>query len=109
MAGFGSSRLFLGHDLVEGAERLSIEPFQDGPPGSIDHLLARLHGGTDKADNDTRGKQFEHVCQWIVEYIPEFADELDQVWPWQDWPGSSGERDCGIDLVARHRDGSLWA
>jgi predicted helicase len=83
--------------------------FEDGPKGSLDHLLARLHGGIEKADNDTRGKQFEHICQWILEYVPEFADELEQVWSWADWPGCNGERDCGIDLVARHKDGSLWA
>src|SRR5262245_10123890 len=86
--------------------------FEDGPRGSPDHLLARLHGGVEKADNPDnhiRGKQFEHVCHWILEFVPEFADELEEVVPWPEWSGNMGEDDCGVDLVARHKDGTLWA
>ena len=37
------------------------------------------------------------------------AAKVEKVWLWEEWPGRGGRRDAGIDLVARDRDGGLWA
>ena len=32
------------------------------------------------------------------------------MWLWKDWPGRwYPKKEAGIDLVAEHRDGTLWA
>ena len=55
-----------------------------------------------------RGIQFERLCRWLLVSAPEYRHLLEEVWLWNDWPGRRG-RDTGIDLVARARDGGLWA
>ena len=54
------------------------------------------------------GKEFERLCQWILETHPLYKDKLEQVWMWDDWPDKWG-RDCGIDLIARDINGKIWA
>jgi predicted helicase len=44
-----------------------------------------------------------------LENAPEYAAKVEKVWFWHEWPGRGGRRDAGIDLVARERDGGLWA
>jgi predicted helicase len=56
-----------------------------------------------------RGRGFERLCRWILENAPEYAAKVEKVWFWHEWPGRGGRRDAGIDLVARERDGGLWA
>jgi predicted helicase len=60
------------------------------------------------ADPRKRGEQFEHFVKWFLKTDPEWLTQVDQVWLWDDWPGNWG-RDCGIDLVFRHRNGENWA
>jgi superfamily II DNA or RNA helicase len=60
------------------------------------------------SDSQQRGKQFEHFVKWFLTTAPDWAKEVDQVWLWDDWPGRWG-RDCGIDLVFRHKNGQNWA
>ena len=55
-----------------------------------------------------RGRQFERACKWFLETDPRYVGRLEEVWLWDDWPGKWG-RDCGIDLVARDRNGRIWA
>ena len=59
-------------------------------------------------DEHARGKQFERICKWFLETDARFVARLEEVWLWDDWPGKWGP-DCGIDLVARDRDGKTWA
>jgi superfamily II DNA or RNA helicase len=59
-------------------------------------------------DPGIRGLEFERVCKWFLENDPVYAAQLERVWLWKDWPDRWG-RDAGIDLVARARDGQLWA
>src|SRR5205807_2563557 len=64
-----------------------------------DRLLSSLRSG---------GKDFERVCKWLLENVPEYRTQLKQVWLWDEWPGRTG-RDIGIDLVVQDRVGGLWA
>jgi predicted helicase len=54
------------------------------------------------------GKQFEVLCKWILETDPTYANMLEKVWLWDDWPGNWGI-DKGTDLVAQDTDGRIWA
>jgi superfamily II DNA or RNA helicase len=60
------------------------------------------------ADAGKRGKQFEHFIKWFLKNDPEWATQVDQVWLWDEYPDSWG-RDCGIDLVFKHKNGENWA
>ena len=60
------------------------------------------------SDAGKRGKQFEHFIKWFLKNDPEWATQVDQVWLWEEYPHSWG-RDCGIDLVFKHKNGENWA
>ncbi len=59
-----------------------------------------------------KGQWFENLFARLARNEPEF--ELDGIWRWADWPererltGLSGQ-DVGVDLVAKHRDGTWIA
>ena len=59
-------------------------------------------------DSNQRGKQFEHFVKWFLENDPQWSTQVDEVWLWDEYPDSWG-RDCGIDLVFRHKNGENWA
>ena len=54
------------------------------------------------------GKEFEHLCRWILRTHPLYRSKLKKVWLWDDWPSRWG-RDCGIDLIAEDVNGKIWA
>jgi superfamily II DNA or RNA helicase len=61
-------------------------------------------------DDNVRGEQFERICKWYLEHDPVYAGQLTRVWLWRYWPGRwYPKKEAGIDLVAEHRDGTLWA
>ena len=70
--------------------------------------LASLLAALDEGER-VRGRGFEKLCRWVLETAPEYAAKIEKVWLWDEWPGGSGSRDAGIDLVVRDRDGGLWA
>ncbi|MHB8449306.1 MAG: DEAD/DEAH box helicase [Mycobacteriales bacterium] len=55
-----------------------------------------------------RGRAFERICQWYLRNDPVYAQQLRNIWVWDEWPGRFGP-DAGIDLVAETHDGGLWA
>ena len=59
-------------------------------------------------DAGKRGKQFEHFVKWFLKNDPEWSTQVDEVWLWDEYPNSWG-RDCGIDLVFKHKNGENWA
>lgn len=59
-------------------------------------------------DSGKRGKQFEYFVKWFLENDPQWSTQVDQVWLWDEYPNSWG-RDCGIDLVFKHKNGENWA
>ena len=71
--------------------------------GTLDRLLESL-----AAETSQRGREFEQVCKWFLENDPVYRTQVEKVWLWKDWPGRWGP-DAGIDLVARDRQGHLWA
>ena len=70
---------------------------------SFDQLLERL-----PSDPNAKGKAFEQVCKWFLQTDPAYANELSNVWTWDEWPQRWGP-DIGIDLVAETHEGNLWA
>jgi superfamily II DNA or RNA helicase len=59
-------------------------------------------------DPGKRGRQFEHFVKWFLTTDPEWSTQVAKVWLWEEWAGRWG-RDCGIDLVFEHRNGTTWA
>lgn len=51
----------------------------------LDRLLASLRPGGD----------FERVCKWALENVPEYRQRLRQVWLWDEWPGRWGRDAAG--------------
>src|SRR5699024_12671832 len=57
-----------------------------------------------------QGTAFEDLMVRYLELDQLYAQQFDQVWRWQDWPGRHGRTDTGIDLVAQERaTGALTA
>ncbi|MDC0274316.1 DEAD/DEAH box helicase family protein, partial [Planctomycetaceae bacterium] len=61
------------------------------------------------ADGTEFGFDFEWLCKWYLQHAPEYQHTLEQVWLWKEWPDRWTEDERGIDIVARTRDGQLWA
>jgi predicted helicase len=60
------------------------------------------------ADVRRRGKQFGHICKWLLTNNPTYKVTLRGVWLWNEWDDKWGG-DAGIDLVFEDHDGLLWA
>ena len=71
--------------------------------GQLASLLNRID-----SPRKERGEEFERLCKWFLENDPIYATQLEKVWLWDEWPDRWGP-DAGIDLVARTRQGELWA
>ena len=58
-----------------------------------------------------KGNRFERLMQAMLRTIPPYCNELQQVWPWSEFPyrQSISLHDSGIDLVAKTNDGNYWA
>ncbi|MCI5179957.1 MAG: helicase [Candidatus Electrothrix sp. AW3_4] len=58
-----------------------------------------------------KGDRFERLMQAYLQTDPKYADSLEKVWLWKDFPGREdlGGSDTGIDLVARTCTGDYWA
>ncbi|MHB1711221.1 MAG: DEAD/DEAH box helicase [Acidimicrobiales bacterium] len=74
-----------------------------GPDGLFEKI--RSHVPTAQG----QGQVFERLIKTFLSEDPLFAQRFSQVWLWSEWPGRAGERDTGIDLVAKERDGGLCA
>lgn len=68
---------------------------------TIDHLLASFGN-----DPTRRGAAFETATVTYLRNDPVW--DFDAVWLWDDWDDRWGP-DAGIDIVARRRNGDLWA
>jgi predicted helicase len=57
-----------------------------------------------------KGKLFEQMIAKFLLTDPRYANRLERVWMWNEWPERWQEADIGIDLVALERDtGNYWA
>ncbi|MBU2718213.1 hypothetical protein HF563_02130, partial [Acidithiobacillus ferridurans] len=61
-------------------------------------------------DERAKGKYFERLIQQYLLVDPEYANRLETVWMWDDFPYRWEGGDIGVDLVAREQDtGEYWA
>uniref|UniRef100_UPI0040286013 restriction endonuclease n=1 Tax=Parabacteroides distasonis TaxID=823 RepID=UPI0040286013 len=58
-----------------------------------------------------KGAKFEKLIKRWFQTDPRYADKLQEVWLWEDFPGKKdfGGKDLGIDLVAKTDLGDYWA
>lgn len=57
-----------------------------------------------------QGQAVRTHLQVVLGHDPFYASQLARVWLWKDWPGRwYPKKEAGIDLVAQHCDGTLWA
>ena len=56
-----------------------------------------------------KGNYLEQLTRQYLLNDAQMKRQFCEVWLWKDWPDRAGRPDCGIDLVAQGRDGSLAA
>jgi superfamily II DNA or RNA helicase len=56
----------------------------------------------------SKGKEFEQFVKWFLKNDPEWSTQVEQVWLWEEYSERWG-RDCGVDLVFKHKNGDIWA
>ncbi len=58
-----------------------------------------------------KGNRFERLIQAMLNTIPPYCDELQQVWLWNEFPyrQNISLHDTGIDIVAKNIHGDFWA
>ena len=59
-------------------------------------------------DHNERGREFEEICRWFLLNDPVYNAQIEKVYLWDEWPGRWGP-DAGIDLIAKAKDGKIWA
>ncbi len=73
----------------------------------LDAHLAEFRGLADS--KRMAGNYLEQLARHYLTVEPLWADQLNAVWLWRDWPGRQGRPDTGIDLVAEIQGGGLLA
>jgi len=60
-----------------------------------------------------KGYRFERLMQSFLKTYPLYEGQFSSIWLWNEFPSradfGSGDKDLGIDLVARTKDGDYWA
>ena len=59
-------------------------------------------------DSTSKGQQFENFVKWFLTNDPWWSTQVDEVWLWYEYPKKWG-RDCGVDLIFKHKNGETWA
>lgn len=72
-------------------------------------ILARFRN--ESVTEHDKGAKFEKLIKRWFLTEPKYANVLDKVWLWEEFPGkeSMGGVDLGIDLVAKTDEGKFWA
>lgn len=74
---------------------------------AFDAILEELKNrGNNKSE---QGTIFENFCKMILEKAPFFAEDVNEVWTWKEFPGNAGMHDTGVDLVVLDKQGTYWA
>ncbi|MDR2626492.1 MAG: DEAD/DEAH box helicase family protein, partial [Dysgonamonadaceae bacterium] len=78
---------------------------------AFDAILAKYR--TTSLSERDKGYRFERLMQAWLKTDPVYKDEFAEVWLWNQFPSridfGSGDKDLGIDLVARTKHGDYWA
>jgi predicted helicase len=60
-----------------------------------------------------KGYRFERLMQSFLKTYPLYDGQFDSIWLWNEFPSradfGSGDKDLGIDIVARTQNGDYWA
>ena len=60
-----------------------------------------------------KGYRFERLMQSFLKTYPLYDEQFTSIWLWNEFPSradfGSGDKDLGIDLVTRTKDGDYWA
>jgi len=60
-----------------------------------------------------KGYRFERLMQSFLKTYPLYEGKFTSIWLWNEFPSradfGSGDKDLGVDLVARTKDGDYWA
>ena len=90
---------------------MRISKFTPPTNGNITfkEILTRFR--TESITEHDKGAKFEKLIKRWFLTDPEYANVLENVWLWEEFPGkaSLGGADLGIDLVAKTDDGKYWA
>jgi predicted helicase len=75
----------------------------------FDILLSRYRA--ESLNPRAQGDKFERLMQRYLQTDPTYANTLDKVWLWSEFPfrNQFGGTDTGIDLVAATFSGEYWA
>ena len=74
---------------------------------NFEELLSNLKkSGNNKSE---QGTLFELFCKKVLQVAPFFADDVNEVWTWKEFPGNAGMHDTGIDLVVKDKQDNYWA
>ena len=65
-------------------------------------VLAALDAGAQSTAE--KGSSFERLVKAFLERDKAQQQRFTRVWLWRDWPGSAGQHDTGIDIVAEERE-----
>lgn len=74
---------------------------------AFDRLLLEFRALADSAR--MQGNYLEELARHYLLGEPQWADQVEEVWLWKDWPGRGSQPDTGIDLVAAMRGGGVMA
>jgi predicted helicase len=60
-----------------------------------------------------KGYRFERLMKSFLKTYPLYNGQFTAIWLWNEFPSradfGSGDKDLGIDLVTRTKDGDYWA
>ena len=59
-------------------------------------------------DNADKGSMFETLCLYFLRHDKLYSSRFSDVWLWDNWPGNEGNRDTGIDIVAKIRNSGTY-
>jgi predicted helicase len=80
-----------------------------GQPMHTIHTILQQYRSLSR-DELQKGKLFEKMMAQFLRTDPQYANQIDTVWMWNEWPGRWKEDNTGIDLVALEKGtGNYWA
>ena len=109
-AGHATEQLTLGVPDDPTAEPAEQRTFDFGYAQSAGHLLRRIQ--TESRTETEKGRWFENLFLRVARNEPDL--EIEAIHRWADWPEREaltglGGQDIGVDLVAKHHDGTWIA
>ena len=96
----------MGNGLtISTKKKNNINKLEKYLPGSFSYIEQKIRN---EATGTLFGKDFEWLCKYFLENAPAYKGLFKNVWLWNQYPDRWGV-DKGIDLVAKTKDGKLWA